>query len=65
MAIYIDQRSPGPPLESTPPDIGAALAAEHGVPVYSSIQQALCRGGGELAVDGVLLIGEHGALNNG
>jgi hypothetical protein len=30
------------------------------VPLYASIDEALCRGGKELAVDAVLLIGEHG-----
>ena len=28
---------------------------------YPTIKQALCRGGDTLAVDGVLLIAEHGA----
>jgi hypothetical protein len=41
-------------------DIGRGLAAEHGVPVYESIRAALTLGGPELAVDGVLLIAEHG-----
>ncbi len=41
-------------------DIGRQIAAEHDVPIYNSINAALCLGGKELAVDGVLLIGEHG-----
>ncbi len=41
-------------------DIGVALAEEHNVPIYPSIRKALTLGGNELAVDGVLLIGEHG-----
>ena len=41
-------------------DIGLKLAEDSGIPVYQSIPQALCLGGGELAVDGVLAIGEHG-----
>ena len=41
-------------------DIGVELAKEHGIPIFQSIPQALCLGGGELAVDGVLSIGEHG-----
>lgn len=41
-------------------DLSRAVAAEHGVPIYPSIVKALTRGGRELAVDGVLLIGEHG-----
>ena len=35
-------------------------AEEFDVPMYGSINQALTLGGKELAVDGVLLIGEHG-----
>jgi hypothetical protein len=41
-------------------DIGVALAQAHGVPIYKSIPEALTLGGKDLAVDGVLLIGEHG-----
>ncbi len=41
-------------------DIGCAVAEEFGVPMYGSINQALTLGGDKLAVDGVLLIGEHG-----
>jgi len=51
-SMYIDQ--------VTERDIGRALADEHGVPVESSIVKALTLGGETLAVDGVLLIGEHG-----
>jgi len=41
-------------------DIGLKLAEENDIPVYQSIPQALCLGEKELAVDGVLSIGEHG-----
>ena len=41
-------------------DVGVELAREHGVEMYFSIPSALCLGGKELAVDGVLIIGEHG-----
>lgn len=41
-------------------DIGQSLAWRHHVPIYQSIRAALCLGGSDLAVDGVLLIGEHG-----
>ena len=41
-------------------DVGLQLARQYGVPVYQSIPAALTLGSGELAVDGVLLIGEHG-----
>ena len=51
-SIYIDQVSEQ--------DIGVAMATEHGVPIHTSIAAALTLGGDSLAVDGVLLIGEHG-----
>ncbi len=51
-SMYIDQ------FPDT--DIGRDIAAEHGVPIYHSIPGALTLGGDSLAVDGVLLIGEHG-----
>jgi hypothetical protein len=41
-------------------DLSRRFAAEHNVPIYNSIVEALCLGNKELAVDGVLLIGEHG-----
>jgi hypothetical protein len=48
-------------IEQTPAnDIGRAFAREHNIPVFPSIAGALCVGGGELAVDGVLLVAEHG-----
>lgn len=41
-------------------DVGRELAAEYGVPIHPTIVQALTMGGKELAVDGVLIVGEHG-----
>ena len=41
-------------------DVGRQLAHEFGIPIYESIRAALTLGGDTLAVDGVLLIGEHG-----
>jgi len=52
VSMYLDQIDKN--------DIGVAKAAEHGVPIFPSIRQALTLGGKELAVDGVLVIGEHG-----
>ena len=52
VSIYLDQ------IDSR--DIGVDLAAENDVPIFPSIRQALTLGESELAVDGVLLIGEHG-----
>ena len=51
-SIYMDQISER--------DVGLRLAREHGIPVFQSIPQALCLGGKDLAVDGVISIGEHG-----
>lgn len=41
-------------------DLSRGVSEEFGVPIYGSIVKALTLGGKELAVDGVLLIGEHG-----
>jgi len=41
-------------------DVGLGLAEEFGISRFDSIRSALCLGGDELAVDGVLIIGEHG-----
>jgi len=51
-SMYIDQ--------GTPDDLGHKLAELYGVPVYDTVAGALTLGGDRLAVDGVLLIGEHG-----
>ncbi len=48
-------------LDQTPTDdMGKEMAAKHAVALHPTIDGALCLGGKELAVDGVLLIGEHG-----
>src|SRR5215470_12462824 len=41
-------------------DVGVATAQKHNVPMYPSVATALCQGGNELAVDGVVVVGEHG-----
>ena len=41
-------------------DIGRGMAARYRIPLYDSPAEALTLGGKDLAVDGVLLIGEHG-----
>jgi len=41
-------------------DMSRAMAAKHKVPIYRTVYEALTLGTGKLAVDGVLLIGEHG-----
>lgn len=52
VSLYIDQFPEN--------DLARARATEHGVPLHGSIREALCRGGDRLAVDGVVIIGEHG-----
>lgn len=42
-------------------DKSRALMKKHGVPIYDSVAGALTLSGDKLAVDGVLLIAEHGA----
>lgn len=52
VSLYTDQRPAG--------DLSRLLAASHRFRVSSSIEDALTLGTGRLAVDGVLLIAEHG-----
>jgi hypothetical protein len=41
-------------------DIGRPLAKRWGIPVYKTMAEALTLGGDKLAVDGVLIVAEHG-----
>jgi hypothetical protein len=50
--MYVEQQGPG--------DLSKEHARKHGFPLYTDIASALALGGDKLAVDGVLLIGEHG-----
>ncbi|MDE2927199.1 MAG: hypothetical protein OXT71_12440 [Acidobacteriota bacterium] len=52
VSLYIDQIHER--------DVGRQIAYEFEIPLYESIRAALTLGGDELAVDAVLLIGEHG-----
>ena len=52
VSLYMDQVHPA--------DIGHRLSSAYGFPVCKSIAEALTLGTGKLAVDGVLLVGEHG-----
>jgi hypothetical protein len=52
VSMYVDQ------FPAT--DMSRALAKKHGFKIYLTIADALTLGGKELAVDGVLCIGEHG-----
>ena len=46
--------------DARPGDLSRELSRKHGFPLYPDIAGALTLGGDKLAVDGVLLIGEHG-----
>ena len=50
--VYVDQFPEG--------DLSRSRAEEFGFEIYPTIAEALCLGTGKLAVDAVLLIGEHG-----
>lgn len=52
VSLYTDQRPPN--------DISRLLAASHRFKIYSNIADTLTRGTGRLAVDGILLVAEHG-----
>ncbi len=41
-------------------DMSRALSKKHNVPIFRTVADALTLGGNTLAVDGVLLVGEHG-----
>jgi hypothetical protein len=53
VSLYVDQKPEG--------DQSAARAKEFGFQVYPTIAEALRCGGSKLAVDAVLIIGEHGS----
>jgi hypothetical protein len=52
VAAYVDQKPEG--------DLSAARAKEFGFTIYPSVEDAIRCGGKSLAVDAVLVIGEHG-----
>ena len=56
VSLYVDQKSAGDQSEDR--------AREFGGQVYPTIAEALRCGGGELACDAVLIIGEHGEYPN-
>lgn len=52
VSLYVDQRPEG--------DLSRQRATQHGFKIFPSIAEALRCGGDKLAVDGVVIIGEHG-----
>src|SRR6476646_7655184 len=51
VSLYMDQTPAN--------ELGHAFAEKYRIPIYKTINEALCCGGDKLAVDGVLSIGEH------
>jgi hypothetical protein len=52
VSLYVDQFPEG--------DLARDRSLRFGVPIYSTVEEALGRGGSKLDVDGVVVIGEHG-----
>src|SRR5437016_481857 len=52
VSLYVDQKPKG--------DLSEELAKKHGFRLCGTIEEALTLGGKELAVDGVISVGEHG-----
>lgn len=52
VSLYVDQFPEN--------DLGRSRAKRYGIPIYPTIAEALTLGTGKLAVDGVVIIGEHG-----
>lgn len=52
VSLYVDQRPEG--------DLSEQRATDHGFKIYPTIAEALRCGGDKLAVDAVVIIGEHG-----
>ncbi len=53
VSFFADQRPGG--------DMSQDVSQKYNIPIFKSIDEALCLGGEELAVDAVLSIGEHGS----
>ena len=51
-SLYVDQFGPK--------DLARPIAKKYGVPIFDSIEGALTLGGNQIAVDGVISVGEHG-----
>lgn len=58
VSAYVDR--PGLPTDERP-EIGASALAGAGIPVYGTVAEAMGVGRGGVNVDGVVVVGEHGA----
>ncbi|MFK5924590.1 MAG: hypothetical protein QM496_20635, partial [Verrucomicrobiota bacterium] len=59
-SFYVDQLAEEEGLDGESSDMSQEVAKEFGIPVFENIAGALGLGGEGLAVDAVLIIGEHG-----
>ncbi|MFM7867399.1 MAG: hypothetical protein ACKPHU_24560, partial [Planctomycetaceae bacterium] len=68
LAGWEQQGGPGPQLklaslyvdQFVTDDMARDISRRYGIPIFSTIEQALTLGGSSIEVDGVLSIGEHG-----
>ena len=51
-SMYVDQFPQG--------DLARSMAAKYNVPIFDTIAEAVCVGGDQIPVDGVISVGEHG-----
>jgi len=59
-SLYLEQSGEFRQVAGPRPDIGVELAARNGVPLFPTAAEAVGCGGPGVAVDGVVIIGEHG-----
>ncbi|MCH2204200.1 MAG: hypothetical protein MK102_19725, partial [Fuerstiella sp.] len=55
-SMYVDQF----PDREMARDISREMSVKHGFPICDSIEQAISLGEGQVAVDGIISVGEHG-----
>jgi hypothetical protein len=61
VSMYLEQLGAHLHDRPTPePDVGLEIAERHHVPLYPTVGEAIGCGNGGVAVDGVVIIGEHG-----
>lgn len=59
-SVYLEQLGSHDWEPTSRTDIGVDACRRHGVPMFETVGEALSLGGSGVAVDGVLIIGEHG-----
>ena len=59
-SLYLEQIGEHAQVAEPRPDIGVEIAARNGVPLFPTVAEAVGCGRPGIAVDGVVIIGEHG-----